>query len=115
MGDVTQKKRIQIPVDDANHPVPLTPSGTALARTVSGTISSAQIITLNAATTFIRCYATTQDVYLRWGTALVSSTTFDEVIPANQIVDLYVPTGTIGTALTLIERGTTASVVLIEK
>lgn len=113
MPDVTNKKRIQVPVDDANHPVQLTPSTIALARTVSGTISAAQTITLNTATTYLRVYSADKDTYLKWGATTVTSSNFDEIIPANQIVDLYVPVGT--PSLNVIERAATATVVIIEK
>lgn len=113
MPDVTNRKRVAIPEDNNSHPVQLTPSTIALARTVDATISSSTQIDLNAATTFIRVYAITQDVYLKWGTTAVTSSNFDEVIPANQICDFYVPKGF--TSLTLIERTTTAGVIVIEK
>lgn len=98
----------------------LAPAGAALARTVDATISASTEITLNAATTFIRVYAMDKDVYLKWGTADVTASNFDEVIPANQIVDLVVPaetaaTGVLYTAINLIERAATAGVIVIEK
>lgn len=91
----------------------LTPASVALARTVDATISASTEITLNAATKFIRVYALTQDVYLKWGTADVDATNFDEVIPANQVCDFFVPTAI--TAINLIERTATAGVIVIEK
>lgn len=96
----------------------LTPAKTALAVTVDPTVSSSTEITLNAATTIIRCYATTQDVYLKWGTSDVTASNFDEVLPAGQIVDFVVPLDSNGvkyTAINLIERTATAAVVVIEK
>lgn len=110
-----------IPVDKKNHPVQLTPRRIALAITVDATISASTEITLNAATTFIRVYATDKDVYLKWGTTDVTAANFDEVIPANQICDFYVPvndtvtTGVLYTAINLIERAATAGVIVIEK
>ncbi len=96
-----------------NGVVQLSPASVSLARTVDTTISASTEITLNSATTFIRVYATSQDVYLKWGTADVTASNFDEVIPANQICDFFVPTAI--TAINLIERTATAGVVVIEK
>lgn len=91
----------------------LVPSKVALARTVDATISTSTEITLNAATSFIRVYAKTQDVYLKYGTDDVTSANFDEVIPAGQICDFYIPAGV--TAINLIEAAASASVIVIEK
>jgi len=89
------------------------PDVKALARTVDSTISSSTEITLQKATRFIRAYAVAKDVYLKWGTADVTAANFDEVIPAGQIVDLLVPDGE--TAINLIEREATATIIVIEK
>lgn len=91
----------------------LTPHVTALARTVSSSISSSTTLTLQSATTILRVYAIDKDVYIKWGATAVDATNFDEVIPANQIVDLYVP-GSV-TELRMIERSATATVIIIEK
>lgn len=106
-----------IPTDDNNAKVQLTPRSIALARTVDATISASTEITLNAATTFIRVYALDKDVYMKWGTADVTASNFDEVIPANQICDFYVPleTTTLYTAVNFIERAATGGVIVIEK
>lgn len=110
---------INLPLDGSSKPMQLTPSVVALARTVDGTISASTEITFNAATSIIRCYATTQDVYLKWGTADVTAANFDEVLPAGQVVDLAVPvdtsTGSLFTACNLIERAASAAIVVIEK
>lgn len=92
--------------------IQLSPAKTALSRTVDATISTSTEITLNTATRFVRVYAKAQDVYLKWGTTDVDANNFDHVIPAGQIVDLIVPTGT--TAINLIERDASASIVVIE-
>lgn len=110
----------RIPQHGSGQVIQLTPNSTALAVTVDATVSSSTEITLNAATTFIRVYAKTQDVFLKWGTADATTSSFDEVIPAGQIVDLVVPfetpaTKTKYTAINLIERDASASVVVIEK
>lgn len=108
-----------LPTDGNSKPVQLTPSLIALARTVDATISSSTQIDFNAATSFIRVYALTQDVYMKWGTTAVTASNFDEVIPANQICDFYVPisttTGAFYPSATFIERTSTAGLIVIEK
>lgn len=100
-------------VDKNGKAVQLTPSYPALARTIDATISSSTEITLNVKTTFIRVYAVDKDVYLKYGTDDVTASNFDEVIPANQVCDFVIPKGT--TAINLIERAATATVIVIEK
>ena len=94
-------------------PLQLTPDVVALARTVDSTISSSTEITLNKATSILRVYAITKDVYLKWGTDDVTAANFDEVIPAGQILDFLVPNGQ--TAINLIEREAGSTVIVIEK
>lgn len=109
---------VQLPRDESRSVMQLAPTGPALAVTVDPTISSSTEITLNTATRFLRIYATVQDVFLKWGVADVTAANFDEVIPAGQIVDLFVATDSTGaryTAINLIERTTSASVIVIEK
>lgn len=118
---------VPLPRDGNKNAIPLTPARIALARTVDATISTTTEITLNTATTMIRCYAMTQDVYLKWGTADVTASNFDEVLPAGQIVDLVVPVDetttltapgvarTLYTAINVIERTATAGIIVIEK
>lgn len=111
---------MQLPVDPGGNRIQLAPAKIALAVTVDTSISSSTEITLNTATRFIRVYAKTQDVYLKWGTADATTSSFDEVIPANQIVDLVVPienatTKALYTAINLIEAAASASVIVIEK
>lgn len=96
----------------------ITPRGVSLARTVNSSISSSAEITLQANTVFLRCYALSQDVYLRWGIEDCNSNTFDEVIPAGQVVDLMVPfdrSGAKFTAVNVIERISSAAIIVIEK
>lgn len=107
-----------LPVDDNQKTVQLAPRKAALARTVDATISASTEITFNAATTFIRVYAADKDIYMKWGTADVTASNFDEIIPANQICDFYVPVesgSTLYTAANFIERAATALLVCIEK
>lgn len=110
---------INLPIDGSSKPMQLTPAVVALARTVDSSISSSTEITFDPAASIIRCYATTQDVYLKWGTDDVTASNFDEVIPAGQVVDLGVPvdtsTGALFTACNVIERSASAAIVVIEK
>lgn len=94
-------------------PLQLTPDVVALARTVDNSISGSTEITLNTATTYIEVYAIAKDVYLKWGTADVTASNFDEVIPAGQIREFLVPENI--TAINLIEREASATVIVIEK
>lgn len=94
-------------------PLQLTPDVVALARTVESSISSSTEITLNKATSILRVYAITKDVYLKWGTDDVTAANFDEVIPAGQVFDFLVPEKI--TAINLIEREASATVIVIEK
>ena len=111
--------RATLPKDDNGTPAQLTPARIALGRVVSSSISSSTTRDLTTGTTLIRCYAKTQDVYLKWGSTAVTSSNFDEVIPAGQIVDLYVPndsaTGAPYTTIRLIEQAATATITIIEK
>lgn len=96
----------------------ITPRGVALTRTVDASISSSTEITLNANTTFVRCYAIDKDVYLRWGIEDCNESTFDEIIPAGQVVDLAVPTDSSGAKhryFNVIERVAGATFIAIEK
>ena len=107
-----------LPKDASAQVMQITPAVVALARTVDASISASTEITLNSSTNLLRVYAITQDVYLKWGTDDVTASNFDEVIPAGQMVDLAVPrqsSGSLYTAVNLIERTASASVVVIEK
>ena len=89
------------------------PDVVALARTINSSLSATSEITLNKQTTMLRVYAITKDVYLKWGTTDVTAANFDEVIPAGQILDYKVPNGI--TAINLIERESSATVIVVEK
>lgn len=110
---------MRLPKDDNNIAIQLTPPGAALARTVDATVSATTEVTLNAATTFVRVYAIAKDLYFKWGTADVTASNFDEVIPAGNMLDLTVPievaTGVKYTALNVIEREAGATAIIIEK
>jgi len=110
--------RASLPHDGNSQLAQLTPAKVALARTVSSSISSSTTVTFNTATTMLRCYSADKDTYLKWGSTAVTSSNFDEIIPAGQIVDLYVPfqsDGTLYTTIRVIERAATATIVIIEK
>lgn len=111
--------KVTLPRDDDRIAMQLTPSVIALSRTVNSSISSSSSITLNVATSFLRIYAITQDVYFKWGGTAVTSSNFDEVIPAGQIVDLQVPVDTTTSlpfaAIKFIERTSAATIIVIEK
>lgn len=110
--------RERLPKDGNSIAMQLTPASTALARTIDASISGSTEIVLNAATTIIRVYAITKDVYLKWGINDVSAANFDEIIPAGQICDFVVPiasNGDLYTAINLIEREASATVIVIEK
>jgi hypothetical protein len=89
------------------------PDVAALTRTVDASISTSTEITLNVATTILQVYAIAKDVYLKWGTADVTSSNFDEVIIAGTIQYFKVPNGQ--TAINLIEREAGATIIVIEK
>jgi hypothetical protein len=112
---------IEIPSDQFGRPLyNITPRGTALARTVQALTSSFKV-ELNASTRFLRVYAIAKDVYLHWAesdTDYATSANFDEVIPAGQFIDLYVPLKWDGSTYELIQlvgRESGATVVVIEK
>jgi len=94
-------------------PFEVTPDVVSLATTVDATISSSTEITLDKRTTFVSVFAIAKDVYLKWGTADVTSSNMDEIILAGQVRNFLVPNGI--TALNVIEREASATVVVIEK
>jgi len=91
---------VPMPRDGNHNPFPLAPAKIALASTVDSTISSSTTITFNTATTFIRVYAKTQDIYMKWGTTAVTSSNSDAIIPAGQIVDFVIPVNQTATQAT---------------
>lgn len=108
----------EMPTYQNGQAMSITPRGVALTRTVVSSLSTSQEITLHANTKFIRLYALTQDVYLRWGIEDCNASTFDEVIPANQVLDLALPDNPRGsrfTAFNVIERTSSATLIVIEK
>ncbi len=90
----------------------------ALARTVTSSISADTSITFNAATTVIRVFASSKDIYFKWGTDVCAVNTFDEIIPAGLYLDFAIPNDQWGVPYTgchVVERAATATLVLIEK
>jgi hypothetical protein len=90
----------------------------ALARTVTSSISSDTAITFNTATKVIRVFASSKDIYLKWGTDVCAVNTFDEIIPAGLYLDLAIPLDSSGVPYTgchVVERAASATLVLIEK
>lgn len=111
--------RILLPRGSDRKPIQLTPSTIALGRVVISSLSASTTRDFTANTSIVRLYATSQDVYLKWGATAVTNANFDEVIPAGQIVDLVVPvdasTGLLFVTMRLIERAASAALVVIEK
>lgn len=112
--------QVSLPRSANGSDIPLGPSTTAKAApTISSSIAGSTTLTFNSATTFLRIYAIDKDVYFKWGATTVDATNFDEVIPANQIVDLVIPTqqttGVLYATCRFIERAATATIIIIEK
>lgn len=111
-------QKANIPKDGNRIAAQLTPSVVALSQAVSSSISSSSTIAVTAGATFIRIYAISQDIYLKWGSTAVTSSNFDEVIPAGQICDFFIPvdsTGATYTTMRVIERTATATIIWIQK
>jgi len=102
------------PKDDNNQPyLLLPPAQVALAVTTDDTISASTELTLNAGTQYIEVHALDKGIYLRWGTADVTSSAYDEFILANTYRAFIKPVGV--TALNVIQEAATAKVRIIEK
>lgn len=86
---------------------------TTLATTYDATISSSTEITLNASTTLIEVSAIDKTILMKWGTADVTTSNFDEVISLNTTRVFAVPSGT--TAVNFIEQAATAILAVVEK
>ncbi len=90
-----------------------TPDVIALSRTVDSSISTSTEIALTNGASFIEVYAVAKDIYLKWGTADVTASNFDAVIPAGQVRFFGIPENI--TAVNFIEREASATLILIEK
>lgn len=110
---------MELPRDDNQAIVPLTPARTALARTVDTDISTSTQITFNASTTLLEVTARSEGAYLKWGTTAVTSSNFDEYIHSDMTRHYQVPrdltTGALYTACTLIQYATGTAIIVIEK
>jgi hypothetical protein len=107
-----------MPKDDDRTSMPLTPARIALSQVVNASISSSATLNITAGATILRCYSADKDTYLKWGSTTVTSSNFDEILPANQIVDLVVPqdsSGVLYTTTRVIERAATATLIVIQK
>lgn len=116
------KRRFEIPADKYGTPITgLTPRATSVATHVISDLSSNYHIEINTLSSFIRVYAKTKDVYLKWGEDsedYVTAVDFDEIIPADQYIDLVVPLKANGSEydhVHLVQSTASATAVIIEK
>lgn len=107
-GQMTQG----VPIDGNRTKLPLVPAIVPLAVTNNASLSSAQTITLNAATTFIEVNALAQAVFLRWA-AVPTSSAFDEFIQAGATRHYVVPAGK--ATVQFLEQAASARIIVIEK
>ena len=84
-------------------------------------LTSSFLVTLQSTTAYLRVYAISKDVYLKWaatGEDYCKATNFDEIIPAGQYIDFGVPYKTDGVRFSLVQfvgREAGATVVVLEK
>lgn len=106
--------KVAVPRDGNKVPmVGSTPISATLAVTYDATISASTEITLNASTTFIEVAAVAKGIFMKWGTADVSTTAFDAFIPQDSVRQFVVPPGT--TAVNFIEQAASGALVVVEK
>lgn len=109
---------VPIPTDDNHAKVQITPSVVALATTYDATVSASTAVTFNSSTTLIEVCALDKAILMKWGTVAVTTSNFDEVIPANTVRHFYVPkqsSGVLYTGATFIEQAASAVLTVIEK
>ena len=102
---------ISLPLDSNRNPIQILPATIALATTYNTTISASTEVTLNSATTLITVTALTQAILMKWGTADVTTSNFDQIIPANTSMAFVVPIQsgtTLYTAVNFIEQAASA-------
>lgn len=87
-------------------------AGTALATTYDATISASTEITLNAGTKMLEVAAIDKAIAMKWGTADVTLSNFDAIIPAGTVRQFKVPPST--TAVNFIEQAATAILAVTE-
>lgn len=97
----------------------LSPAKTALSQGVNSSISSSTTLAITAGATILRIYAVDKDILLKWGSTAVTTSNFDEVVPANQICDFVIPVETLPdvlyTTCRVIERSATATMIYTQK
>ena len=99
--------------DGNGNPIPLVPSKIPLYSTNSSSISTATTITLKPLTDFIEVSAVNQGVFLKFSAGVTTSSGgFHAYIPADTVRHYDLPDGT--TAISVIEAGATATVIVIE-
>ncbi len=105
--------------DANNATIALSPSVVALSQGVNASISSSSTLAITDGATILRIYAVDKDIFLKWGSTAVTSSNFDEVIPANQICDFVIPIevqpSTLYTTCRVIERSATATMIYTQK
>lgn len=110
---------VPLPRDADRIAMQLTPATIALSQNITSSISSSSTLAITDGATILRLYSADKDTLLKWGSTAVTTSNFDEVIPANQIVDLVIPidstTGALFTTTRVIERSATATLISIQK
>ncbi len=108
-----------MPIDGNAKPFPLTPAKQALSGTVNASISSSATLDVTLGASILRVYPADKDAFLKWGTTAVTTGNFDEILPANQVVDLVIPvdptTGLRFTTTRVIERSATSTLIVSQK
>jgi len=103
-----------LPRDASREPIQsMVAPSTTLATTYDASVSGSTEITLNAATTVLEVSAIDKTIVMKWGTADVTTSNFDEVISLNTTRIFIVPSGT--TAVNFIEQAATAILGVVEK
>lgn len=111
--------KFAMPVDANGNALPFMPSSRPLSVTYDATISTSTEITLNADASIIEVTTIDKGVFMKWGTADVTSSDFDEYIAANTTRFYLVPvdtsTGASYTAANFIEEAATAKLVVLQR
>ena len=106
--------KLNLPFDGSRNPIQFAGfNGATLATTYDATISASTEITLNAATTVITVTAIDKAICMKWGTADVTTSNFDALIPLNSTRYFVVPANT--TAVNFIEQAATAILGVVEQ
>ena len=106
---------MKIPRDVNGSPVQLTQNTAALQVTKNDAVSTSTLVavTLHSLTSFIRVISLDNGIFLRYQATGVTSTVFDEYVPAGYVMDVVAPDGC--TAISVIADEGTARVRVIEK